>query len=86
MALLAMAFVAHIGDLASRWKAATSTGPQLRRISFIVPNRRAGLCAVDENQTPLLDTIASPDDLRRLLKNHLQRLSDELRRETTTRF
>ncbi len=28
MALLAMAFVAHIGDLASRWKAATSTGPQ----------------------------------------------------------
>jgi 1-deoxy-D-xylulose-5-phosphate synthase len=37
---------------------------------------------VHESQTPLLDTIDSPADLRRLPKDALQPLADELRHET----
>jgi 1-deoxy-D-xylulose-5-phosphate synthase len=35
-----------------------------------------------DQQTPLLDTIASPDDLRRLPETALRQLADELRSET----
>ena len=34
------------------------------------------------SQTPLLDTLASPDDLRRLPEASLRQLADELRTET----
>ena len=35
-----------------------------------------------DSQTPLLDRVASPEDLRRLPRAQLQSLADELRRET----
>ena len=37
---------------------------------------------MDESSTPLLDSISSPEDLRRLPKASLQALADDLRRET----
>jgi 1-deoxy-D-xylulose-5-phosphate synthase len=36
----------------------------------------------DPSQTPLLDTVATPDDLRRLRKAELRQFADELRAET----
>jgi len=37
---------------------------------------------VTETKTPLLDTVATPADLRRLAPHQLRQLADELRRET----
>ncbi len=36
----------------------------------------------DIPQTPLLDTVQTPDDLRRLAPEQLRQLADELRTET----
>jgi len=36
----------------------------------------------DPSQTPLLDQVSTPDDLRRLDKSKLRQLADELRAET----
>src|SRR4051812_3836934 len=47
-----------------------------------VPTCRIGIAVTEFSKTPLLDTIRTPQDLRRLKVDQLRQVADELRQET----